>query len=142
MLHGGDFSGLGAVNPILDKFPILSLSLSLARSLSIPPPALLHHTSTLGTHLPGVGNRSGSEQLLTLDTILPFPRMLDSRTRFYETHRGEKDDFARLTDRLIKGEFDQIPDDCDTTAWTATYGEVCDCYIIFRTTIIARITTG
>lgn len=58
VLHGGDFSGLGAVNPILDQFPILALLLSLSLALSKPPPpALLRHTSTTlrrGTHLPGL----------------------------------------------------------------------------------------
>lgn len=85
------FSGLGAVNPILDKFPILScscsrpFSLSLARSLLEPPPALLHDTSTLGTHLPGTDRE---RDIYSLNTILLFPSETLIREHVHETHRG------------------------------------------------------
>lgn len=88
MLHGGDFSGLGAVNPILDQFPILALllSLSLSRSLKTTtastPASYFYYTSSGGT-LTGV-DRNKKNILTGHDSSF----LLMIREHVYETNRG------------------------------------------------------
>lgn len=144
VLHGGDFSGLGAVNPILDKFSILFLSHSLSRSRALsffPPPSalLLRHTSTLGIHLPGTDRDRNNFSLNTI--FFPFSLILNSRTHLQDAPRRKGRSTLDWPTDWSKVSLTRFRTTA-TRLWTATYGDVCDCYIIFRTTNIARISVG